>query len=109
MSFSINNEIYFSFPSINFINSNTDLRKNSGDLFLKNLKTDGDLILTLPNNSNFIGISLMIKNPNLTFNILSSISNIKQMDGSISNIICSSDNFSNIIFDGNYWLVTMNK
>ncbi len=80
---------------------------DSGYLFVYNNKTDSNLILTLPSNSNYIGINLTIKNPSLTYQVLSSVANIKQFDGTISNLICSTDNFSSIVYDGTNWLLCM--
>ena len=111
MSFIIDNNYPFygqCMPSINFLSEDTNLTNPySGHLFLYNKKTSSHLVLTLPTTSDFIGTSLIFKNPNLYYNIQSTTNNIKQIDGTVSNLICGSDNFSNIIFDGTNWLVAI--
>lgn len=82
---------------------------DTGYLFVYNNKTSSNLILTLPTNSNYIGINFTIKNPSLTYQVLSSVANIKQFDGTVSNLICGTDNFSSIVYDGTYWLVCMSN
>lgn len=105
-SFFINDEKYYDQYTINFLTQDTDLTYTNY-LYLYNNKVDSVLKLTLPTNYLYIGISLFFNNPNLNYSILSTTSNIKQIDGTISNLICSVDNFSNLIFDGTNWLVTM--
>ena len=107
MSFSINTNQYESFIKyLKIAEQDFDL-SGSGYLYIYNNKVDSNLILNLPTGSNYIGVNLTIKNPVFGFQVLSSDSNVKQFDGSISNLICTSDNFSSIVYDGTYWLLCM--
>lgn len=106
-SFLINNDTYYSPPSINFLYDDKDLTTYTGHLFIYNAKDSSHLNLTLPTTSYFIGTSLIFKNSNLYYNIQSTSNNIKQIDGTISNFICGSNNFSNLVFDGSNWLVAI--
>ena len=78
MSFSIDNNYPFYgqyMPSINFLSEDTNLSNQpySGHLFLYNKKTSSNLVLTLPTTQDFIGTSLIFKNPNLYYNIESTL------------------------------------
>lgn len=97
---------YYSFNYLKIAEENFDLN-NSSYLFVYNKKVGSDLILTLPSVRNSIGVSLTIKNSTFSFQVLSSVPNIKQIDGTINNIICTPDNFSSIVYDGINWLVYM--
>lgn len=109
-SFTIDNNLYYGqyTPSVTFISQDTDLSSPfQGYLYIQNIKQDSALNLKLPTTSEFNGISLTIKNTNLYYNVLSTSANIKQIDNTVSNVICGADNFSNIVFDGTNWLIAM--
>jgi hypothetical protein len=92
--------------SIILLDKNSDLT-DTGYIYVYNNKSNSNLILTLPTGQKFMGINITIKNPSLTYQVLSSSSNIKQFDGTIGNLICDVDNFVNIVHDGNNWLLSM--
>jgi len=108
MNFSLNDNYYYDnyTPSIKFVDSDFDLT-NSGYLYIYNTKTSSDLNLTLPTDISYKGINLLIKNPSLTYSVKSTLNNVKQFDGTVSNIICGTDNYVSMVYDGTNWLICM--